>query len=58
LRRRRPADTAPITISLGAIAPPAQLQQQVKDRRLTVLFFDMSSLEPDQTFAALDRRLR
>ena len=55
------ADTAPITISLGAIAPPAQLQQQVKDRRLTVLFFDMSSLEPDQllrSIAASDKFVR
>jgi VWFA-related protein len=55
------ADTAPITIALGAIAPPAQLQQQVKDRRLTVLFFDMSSLEPDQllrSIAASDKFVR
>ncbi|MGB6429566.1 MAG: VWA domain-containing protein [Candidatus Acidiferrales bacterium] len=55
------ADTAPITISIGAMAPPAQLQQQVKDRRLTVLFFDMSSLEPDQllrSIAASDKFVR
>ncbi|MGD0841319.1 MAG: VWA domain-containing protein [Candidatus Acidiferrales bacterium] len=55
------ADQSPITIALGAIAPPAQLQQQVKDRRLTVLFFDMSSLEPDQLLrpiAASDKFVR
>jgi VWFA-related protein len=55
------ADTAPITIAIGAIAPPAQLQQQVKDRRLTVLFFDMTSLEPDQllrSIAASDKFVR
>jgi VWFA-related protein len=55
------ADQTPITISLGAIAPPEQVQQQVKDRRLTVLFFDMSSLEPDQllrSIAASDKFVR
>jgi VWFA-related protein len=54
-------DQTPITISLGAIQPQAKLQEQVKDRRLTVLFFDMSSLEPDQllrSIAASDKFVR
>ena len=55
------AEQTPITISIGALAPPAEVQAQVKDRRLTVLFFDMSSLEPDQllrSLAAADKFVR
>src|SRR3984957_17658666 len=39
-------DGAPVTISIGAVTPPDQLRQVVRDRRLIVLFFDLSSLQP------------
>ena len=38
--------SAPVTISIGAVAPPEQLRQEVRDRRLIVFFFDLSSLQP------------
>lgn len=47
-------DRAPLTIPLGSVAPPEQLQQQLRDRRLIVLFFDMTSLEPDQLIRSVD----
>jgi VWFA-related protein len=39
-------DAAPIVVPLGGVAPPEVLREQVRDRRLMVLFFDMSSLQP------------
>jgi len=41
------ADTAPITVSIGGVAAPDQLRQTVRDRRLIVLFFDLTSLQND-----------
>jgi VWFA-related protein len=39
-------DTAPIVVPLGGVAQPEVIREQVRDRRLMVLFFDMSSLQP------------
>ena len=40
-------DAAPITIPIGSVAPPEDLRQQVRDRRMIVLFFDLTSLQPN-----------
>jgi len=45
---------APLTIPIGSVAPPEKLQQQLQDRRLIVLFFDMTSLEPDQLIRSIN----
>jgi VWFA-related protein len=41
------ADTAPITVPIGSLAPPEEVRQQVRDRRMIVLFFDLTSLQPN-----------
>ena len=40
-------DAAPVTISIGGVAPLEQLRQTVRDHRLIALFFDLTSLQPD-----------
>jgi VWFA-related protein len=40
-------DTAPITIPIGSVAPPEEVRQQIRDRRMMVLFFDLTSLQPN-----------
>jgi VWFA-related protein len=41
-------DEEPVTISLGtAAAAPEEIKAQVRDHRLIVLFFDMTSLQPE-----------
>ena len=46
LEKADAADTAPITIAMGSVAPPDEVRQQVRDRRMIVLFFDLTSLQP------------
>ena len=41
------ADEAPITIPLGAVSAPEEIKTIVHDHRMIVLFFDMTSLQPD-----------
>ena len=36
-----------MTISIGGVAAPEQLRQTLRDRRLIVLFFDLTSLQND-----------
>jgi VWFA-related protein len=48
------ADIAPTTISLGTIDSPEKLKEQVRDHRMIVLFFDMTSLQPDDIRRASD----
>ena len=45
-------DSRPVVVMLGAVASPEKVRQAVRDRRLIVLFFDLSSLEPDQLLRA------
>jgi VWFA-related protein len=40
------ADAAPVVIPLGGAVQPELVRQQVRDRRLMVLFFDKTSLQP------------
>ncbi|MGH9681573.1 MAG: VWA domain-containing protein, partial [Candidatus Acidiferrales bacterium] len=37
----------PITIPLGAVTLPEEIKRVARDRRMIVLFFDMTSLEPE-----------
>ncbi len=39
------ADTAPVTIPIGGASMPDEVRQQLRDRRLIVLFFDLTSLQ-------------
>ena len=45
-------DARPVVVMLGAVASPEKVREAVRDRRLIVLFFDLSSLEPDQLLRA------
>src|SRR5262249_44288414 len=54
-------DTRPVTIALGAVGAPEAVRETVRDRRLIVFFFDMTSLEPDELLrstGAAERFLR
>jgi len=51
-------DTGPVTISIGGVSEPEEIRQVVRDRRLIVLFFDLTSLQPEdltRTTAAAKR---
>ena len=45
-------NTRPVVVTLGAAASPNQVQQAVRDRRMIVLFFDMTSLRPEELLRA------
>ncbi len=40
-------EIAPITIPIGSVSQPEQVRQQIRDRRMIVLFFDLTSLQPN-----------
>src|SRR5262249_5397902 len=40
------ADAAPLVIALGGTVAPEVVREQVRDHRLMVMFFDLSSLQP------------
>ena len=46
LEKAAAEDVAPITIPIGSVSQPEQVRQQIRDRRLIVLFFDLTSLQP------------
>src|SRR5258706_1538682 len=48
------ADAKPMTLDLGAVASPEALREVVRDRRLTVLFYDLTSLQPDELLRSID----
>jgi len=41
------ANEAPITVPLGAVSSPEEIKAVVRDHRLVVLFFDLTSLQTD-----------
>ena len=41
------ADETPITVPLGTITPPEEVKAVVRDHRMIVLFFDLTSLQQD-----------
>jgi VWFA-related protein len=40
-------DEAPITVPLGTVTSPEEIKSVVRDHRMIVMFFDLSSLQPD-----------
>jgi VWFA-related protein len=55
------ADVEPVTIPIGGVAASPQVRQLVRNRRLIVLFFDLTSLQPadlTRATAAAKRFLR
>src|SRR3984885_14149541 len=40
-------DQAPITVPLGTVTTPEEIKSVVRDHRMIVMFFDLSSLQPD-----------
>ena len=44
----------PVTVSIGGVAEPEQLRQTLRDRRLIVLFFDLTSLQPQDLTRSTD----
>lgn len=40
-------DDAPVTVPLGTVTTPDEIKSVVRDHRLIVLFFDLTSLQPD-----------
>jgi VWFA-related protein len=54
-------DETPVTIPLGTVTSPGTIKTQVRDHRLIVLFFDMTSLESEdllRSTRAADKFLR
>jgi VWFA-related protein len=41
------ADEAPITIPIGTVTAPEEIKTVARDHRMVVLFFDMTSLQPE-----------
>jgi VWFA-related protein len=55
------ADSEPVTIPIGGVAASPQIRQIIRNRRLIVLFFDLTSLQPadlTRSSAAARRYLR
>jgi len=48
------AETKPMTLDLGTVASPEVIREVVRDRRLTVLFYDLTSLQPDELLRSID----
>ncbi len=48
------ADAAPVTISIAGVAQPETLRPIVRDHRLIVLFFDLTSLQPEDLERSTD----
>ena len=40
-------DTRPVVVALGSVAAPEKVHEAVRDRRMIALFFDMTSLAPE-----------
>jgi VWFA-related protein len=51
-------DQSPIVLSLGQVAEPERVREVVRDRRMTVLFFDMTSMQNDEVLRATDEALK
>lgn len=47
------SDQRPIALALGTVAPPEKLRETVRDRRMVVLFFDMTSMQQDELLRAV-----
>jgi len=49
-----PDNSEPVVVALGAVAEPEKVREAVRDRRLLVLFFDLTSLQPEDLLRATD----
>ena len=52
------SDDAPVVVALGQVAAPEKIREVVRDRRLTVLFFDMTSMQGDEVLRATEEALK
>jgi VWFA-related protein len=52
------ADQRPVVVSMAGAASPETIREQMHDRRLIVLFFDLTSLHPDELLRARDAALK
>ena len=43
----------PMVIQLGGTKPPQEVEQELQRRRLVVLFYDLTSMQPDQLLRAI-----
>jgi VWFA-related protein len=46
------ADQKPIVVPVAGVAPTEKLQEQMRNRRLIVLFYDLTSMQPDELLRA------
>jgi len=51
-------DDKPVVVPLGQVSSPEQVREVVRDRRLTVLFFDMTSMQADEVLRSTDEALK
>ncbi len=51
-------DARPVVIPLGPVEAPETVREQVRDHRLSVLFYDMTSMQPDELLRATDAGLK
>jgi hypothetical protein len=42
------ANQPSLVVPLGVVQPPPEVQKKIRDRRLIVLFFDQTALQPDE----------
>jgi VWFA-related protein len=54
IEKAEAADTTPVTIPIGTVAAPEALRERVRDRRMIVLFFDMTSLQNQDLVRSTD----
>ncbi|MGH9703406.1 MAG: VWA domain-containing protein, partial [Candidatus Acidiferrales bacterium] len=52
------AGEGPVVVALAGSASPESIREEVRDRRLIVIFFDMSSMQSDELLRARDSALK
>ena len=52
------AGEEPVVVALAGAASPETIREEVRDRRLMVMFFDMSSMQSDELLRARDSALK
>ena len=49
----QPAERKPLIVPLTGLRPPENVRQELQKRRLVVLFYDLTSMQPDQLLRAI-----
>jgi VWFA-related protein len=49
----QPSERKPMVVRITGLKPPENVRQELQKRRLIVLFYDLTSLQPDQLLRAL-----